>query len=77
MTYRKMWITWVRTEGEASIVLKKEADAKKEADGVWRREFATRIMRYGGDLIDNFNGTGYMFAKNEKFIAIRYNVIKD
>jgi hypothetical protein len=33
-------------------------------------------MTYGENLIDNFNGTGYMFAKNEKFIGIRYDVIK-
>lgn len=33
-------------------------------------------MKYGGELIDNFNGTGYMFAKNEKFIGIRFNMMK-
>jgi hypothetical protein len=76
ITYRKMWITWVHSEKEASITLKKEEDANKAADDAWRREFASRIMKYGTDLIDNFNGTGYMFAKTEKFIAIRYNVIK-
>ena len=34
-------------------------------------------MRYGEDLIDNFNGTGYRFAKNEKFVGIRYNAMKN
>lgn len=76
MSTKKLWTTWVHTEKEGGIILKKEQLALKEADDDWRRGFATRIMKYGGDLIDNFNGTGYRFAKNEKFIGIRYNVIK-
>jgi hypothetical protein len=73
----KWWVTWVHTESECGIVLKKTQLAKKAEDDAWRRDFATRIMRYGEDLMDNFNGTGYMFAKNEKFIGIRYNVVKN
>lgn len=75
-TSMSMWTTWVHNEHECHITLKKEEDAKKAEDDAWRRDFAMRIYNYGVDLIDNFNGTGYRFAKNEKFIGIRYNVIK-
>jgi hypothetical protein len=76
MTEMKWWITWVHSEKEAGIVLKKEMAAKAAAESEWRKSFATRIMRYGENLIDNFNGTGYRFAKDEKFIGITYNVIR-
>jgi hypothetical protein len=72
-TQLKMWTTWVTSEKQASIMLKKELDAMNAERDNYRKDFASRIMRYGTDLIDNFNGTGYMFAKNEKFIGIRYN----
>lgn len=75
-TSMKMWTTYVHNEQECHIVLKKEEDARKAERDAWKREFATRIMRYGEDLIDNFNGTGYRFAKNEKFFGIRYNTAK-
>jgi hypothetical protein len=71
------WTTYVHNEQECHIVLKKEEDARKLEQDTWKKEFATRIMRYGDDLIDNFNGTGYRFAKNEKFIGIRYNALKN
>lgn len=74
----KMWTTWVHDEKGASITLKKEEDAIKAEQDAWKREvMASRIMKYGGDLIDNFNGTGYRFAKNEKFIGIRFNTVKN
>ena len=76
MTQRKTWTTWVHTEKECNIVLKKEEDERKAQDAAWRKEHALRIMKYGGDLIDNFNGTGYKFARNEKFIAIRFDVVR-
>jgi hypothetical protein len=47
MTEMKWWITWVHTEKEAGIVLKKEMAARAAADSEWRKSFATRIMRYG------------------------------
>jgi hypothetical protein len=75
-TSMKMWTHVITNEKDAHITLKKEEDALKAEQDTWKREFASRIMKYGGDLIDNFNGTGYRFAKNEKFIAVRYNVMK-
>lgn len=37
MTSRKWWTTWIHTEKEASIILKKEQDALKAADDGLRR----------------------------------------
>ena len=39
-----------------------------------RKEIASRIITYGDDLMQNFNGTGYRFLKLERFMAIRYNL---
>lgn len=77
MKNKKMWAAPVKVERDAKIVLKSEEDKRLSDLKGGRKEIAQRMIAYGQDLKDNFNGTGYRFQKNELFRGVRYNIERD
>ena len=64
----------IHSEKEAGIILESEHKAHLAEIAAKRKEIASRIITYGDDLMQNFNGTGYRFLKAEVFRAVRYNL---
>lgn len=71
---KKMFAAPVTKEKDAGIILESEHQAYLADVKAKRKEIAQRIITYGDDLMQNFNGTGYRFLKLERFRAIRYNL---
>ena len=74
MKVKKMFVGPIHSEKEAGIILESEHKAYLAEIVSKRKEIASRIIAYGDDLMQNFNGTGYRFLKAELFRAIRYNL---
>ena len=71
---KKMFVGPMHSEKEAGIILESEHKAHLLEIAAKRKEIAQRIITYGDDLMQNFNGTGYRFLKAERFRAVRYNL---
>jgi hypothetical protein len=71
---KKMFTGPIKSEKEAGIILESEHKAHLAEVASKRKEIAQRIIAYGDDLKQNFNGTGWRFLKQEHFRAVRYNL---
>jgi len=77
MKNKKMFVEPCTNEKDAKIILKLDEEKRIADLKQKRQEVASRVIAYGQDLKDSFNGTGYRFLKQELFRGVRYNIEKD